>query len=190
MTATTLDRQRTGDSPITLAAGALIAGALLQIVLGVPLAAHQNPSAPAFGLISALNAASHLLLSAGVAGLARSGAAGRGRLAGAGLALTPLGLAVLIVAEATSLVNMDAAVVLFSIATLALGLGPILAGAAVVRARRWDGWRRFTLLACGLYVPLILLPSFALPGLAMNYAIGVWGVCWLLLGLALWAEAS
>ena len=30
----------------------------------------------------------------------------------------------------------------------------------------------------------------ALPGYAMNYAIGLWGVCWLLLGLALRAEAT
>ena len=168
----------------------MIAGALLQLVLGIPLAAFQNPSAPAFGLITALNAVSHLLLLAGVAGLARSGAAGRGRLAGAGLALTLLGLAVLLVAEATSLVAMSAAEVLFGIATLALALGLILAGAAVLRAGRWGGWRRFTPLACGLYIPLVLLPSFALPGLAMNYAIGLWGVCWLLVGLALRAGAT
>jgi hypothetical protein len=35
---------------------------------------------------------------------------------------------------------------------------------------------------------VVLLPSFALPGFASNYAIGIWGVCWLLLGRALRAE--
>jgi hypothetical protein len=168
----------------------MIAGALLQIVLGFPLAAHQNPSSEFFGLISTLNAASHLLLIVGVAGLGRSGAAGRGRLGAAGLGLTLVGLAVLVVAEGTSLVAMDAAVVLFSLATLALAVGPILAGVAVLRARRWAGWQRFTPLACGLFVPLVLMPAFALPGFASNYAIGIWGICWLLLGLALRTEAA
>jgi hypothetical protein len=190
MSATTTEERRAGDMLVTLAAWSLIGGALLQIVLGIPLATHQNPSSPTFGLISALNAVSHLLLIAGVAGLVRSGAAGRGRLAVAGLALTLLGLAVLVVAEATSLVDMGTAVLLFSVATLAVMLGLIAAGAAVLRAGRWGGWRRLTPLACGLFVLLVLIPSFALPGYASNYAIGLWGVCWLLLGLALRAEAS
>jgi hypothetical protein len=34
-----------------------------------------------------------------------------------------------------------------------------------------------------------MLPSFALPGFAMHYAIGAWGVCWLLLGVSQLAEA-
>jgi hypothetical protein len=55
----------------------------------------------------------------------------------------------------------------------------------VLRARVWSGWHRLTPLACGVYILVVLLPSFALPGLAMHYAIGLWGVCWLLLGLAL-----
>jgi hypothetical protein len=36
----------------------------------------------------------------------------------------------------------------------------------------------------------MLIPSFALPGLAMNYAIGLWGPCWLLLGWSLLTEAG
>jgi hypothetical protein len=55
----------------------------------------------------------------------------------------------------------------------------------VLRAERCAGWRRFTPLACGLFIPLVLLPSFALRGFAMHYALGAWGVCWLLLGLSM-----
>lgn len=190
MTTTTLERPPAVDSLIILAAWSMIAGALLQMILGIPLAPFQDASSPAFRTITTLNAVSHLLLIAGVAGLVRSGAAGQSILAVAGLALTLVGLAVLVVAEATSLVAMSAAVTLFGIATLALAVGLILAGVAALRARRRDGWRRFTPLACGLFIPLVLLPSFALPGLASNYAIGLWGVCWLLLGLALRAEAT
>ena len=190
MTTTVVDRPRVGDAPIMLSAWSMIAGGVMMIVLGIPLASLQDSNSPAFGLIAALNAVSHLMLLAGVVGLARSGAAGRGRLAAAGLALTLLGLVVLVAAEAAWLTGLGAADALYSLATLALALGPILAGIAIVRAGRWGGWRRFALLACGLYVPLVLLPSFALPGFAMNYALGLWGVCWLLVGLALRAEAG
>jgi hypothetical protein len=117
-----------------------------------------------------------------VVGLARAGAAGRGRLATAGVALTLLGLVVLTVAEPISLMNMDTAVLFYSSATLLMMLGLILLGVAVLRAGRWAGWHRF--------IPLVLLPSFALPGLASNFAIGLWGVCWLLLGLSQLAEAT
>lgn len=186
---TTAPAHRAADAPIALAAWAMIAGALLQIVLGIPLASLQAQDPPPTA-IPVLNAISHLLLMAGVAGLARSGAAGHGWLAVGGSALTLLGLAVLTVAEATWLARLGAAEALYGIATLALLLGLLLAGAAVVRARRWTGWHRFTPLACGLFIPIVLFPSFALPGYAMNYAIGLWGVCWLLLGLALRAEAT
>ena len=189
MTARTLDQPRVAQSPIMLAAWSTVAGAALTIVLGIPLASFQAQVPPPWW-IAALNAVSHLLLLAGVVGLAWAGVAGRGRLATAGLALTLLGLAVLTVAEVSWLAGLGATDALYAIATLALMLGLILLGVAVLRAGRWAGWHRYTPLACGLYIPLVLLPSFALPGTAANYAIGLWGVCWLLLGLALRAQAA
>ena len=189
MTANTLDQPRVVQSPITMLAWCTIAGAVMSIVLGIPLASFQDPVSPPWW-IAALNAVSHLLLIAGVVGLARAGAAGRGRLATAGVGLTLLALAVLTVAEAISLSNMDVAVFFYSGASLLMMLGLILLGVAVLRAGRWGGWHRFTPLACGLYIPLVMFPSFALPGYASNYAIGLWGVCWLLLGLSQLAEAA
>jgi hypothetical protein len=165
----------------------MIAGAVLTFVAGIPLASFQ---ATMPWWIAALNAISHVLLAAGVLGLARTGAPGRGGLATAGVGLTLLGLAVLIVAEAISQVNQDTAGLFYSSATLLMLLGLILLGIAVLRTGRWTSWRRFTPLVCGLYILLIMAPSFALPGFASNYAIGVWGVCWLLLGVALLAETA
>jgi hypothetical protein len=184
MQSTTVARSRPGESMITLAAWSAIAGALLQIVLGIPLA-HLQAQLPVPTTILGLNAISHLLLLVGIVGLARSGAARRGPAAGTGIALTLLGLVVLTVAEFTATVNMDTAVLFYGSATLALTLGLILTGVAVLRAGHWTGWKRFTPLACGLFIPLVLLPAFALPGYASNYAIGIWSVCWLLLGLSL-----
>ena len=190
MSLTTFERRHAGDSLISLAAWAVIAGALLQIVLGIPLAPLQARE-PVLWPIAALNAVSHLLLIAGVVGLAQSGGMGRGRLMAAGLGLTLLALAELTVAEAIwAIAGEESAVLFYSTATLALMLGLILAGVAVLRADRWIGWHRFTVLATGLFIPLILMPSFALPGYAPNYAIGIWGVCWLLLGVALRVEAT
>ena len=184
MQSTTVERSRPGESMITVAAWSAIAGALLQIVLGIPLA-HLQAQLPVPTTILGLNAISHLLLLVGIVGLARSGAAGRGRIAGAGIALTLLGLVVLTLAEFTAMVNMDIAVLFYGSATLAMALGLILTGVAVLRAGRWTGWQRFTPLVCGLFIPLVVIPAFALPGYASHYAIGIWGVCWLLLGLSL-----
>ena len=189
MTANTLDQPRVAPSPLVLFAWSTFAGAVLTIVLGIPLASFQAQVPPPWW-IPTLNAVSHLLLLAGVVGLARAGAVGWGGLAVSGLGLTLLGLAVLTVAEISWLAGLGATDALYGIATLAMMLGLILAGVAVLRAGRWAGWHRYTPLACGLYIPLVMLPSFALPGLAMNYAIAGWGVCWLLLGLALQAEAT
>lgn len=188
MTAQTLDQPRTTPSPILLAGWSTIAGGVLSIILGIPLASSQAHE-PTLWWVPLLNAVSHLFLLAGVLGLAWAGAAGRGGLATGGLGLTLLGLAVLTVAEIVWLAGSGVADVLYPVATLALLLGLVLTGVAVLRAGRWGGWHRFTPLACGLYIPLVMLPSSALPGLAMHYALGAWGVCWLLLGVAQLAEA-
>ena len=189
MTTTALERQHSGNPLTNLATWGFIAGGLLMPVVGIPLASlqAQNPPPPA---IPVLNIISHLLLMVGVAGLARSGAAGQGWLATSGPALTLLGLAVLVVAEVTWLAQLAVAETMYGVATLAMMLGLLLTGLVIVRARRWTGWHRFAPLACGLFIPLVLLPSFALPGYAMNYALGLWGICWLLLGFALRAEAT
>ncbi len=133
---------------------------------------------------------SHLLLIVGVIGLVRTGAAGRGGLATAGLGLTLLGLVVLTVAELIWLAGLEIAVLFYSAATLLMMVGLIVAGVAVLRSGRWTGWSRFTPLACGLYMLLVLLPALFMPGLTANYALGVWGVCWLLIGLALLAGGT
>jgi hypothetical protein len=176
------------NSRAGVAATCLVAGGLLQAILGLVLAPHQNPGSPYFALICGLNALSHALLAVGVAVLLRSRAAGSSLPARGGLLTTLFGLALLIVAEFVSLVNMDVAIMFFSAATLAILAGMTSVGIAVLRSGHWTGWRRFTPLLCGLFVLLVVIPSFGLPGYAANYAIGAWGFCWLLLGLALREE--
>jgi len=184
---TTIGKHRSADI-MTLAWAAIVGGALT-IVLGIPLAPLQA-SSPIPTLLLALNAISHLLLLAGIAALARSGAAGRSLLARIGLGLAFLGLGELTLAELVAMANPTSAEVFYWTATLIATLGLVLTGVAVLRAGQWGGWRRFTPMACGLYLPLVVIPSFSLPGHAPHYAIGLWGACWLLLGFALLGPAT
>jgi hypothetical protein len=192
MTANALARPRVGYGFVALSAWSTIVGAVMLLILGIPLAALEARE-PVPWTAAAPNAISHLLTLVGVVGLARLGAAGRGRLAAVGLVGALLGLVVITLAEFVSVTNESSAVAFYSSGTLLTALGLILAGIAMLRSGRWAGWQRFTPLACGLFLPLIVIPALSIPGLpgfVPHYAVGLWGVCWLLLGLALLADAT
>ena len=61
--------------------------------------------------------------------------------------------------------------------------GMTMAGVAVARAAVWHGASRFSLLAVGLYIPLVMVPSMFVHGLWFHYAIGLWGLVLLWLGV-------
>jgi hypothetical protein len=140
-------------------------------------------------LTAGLSSLSHLLLLAGMLGLWTSGAMGRGRIARAGTWITVIGWAILAAAELVDVVSTDVASALFGVSTLGLPVGLILAGIATLRTRVWRGWHRFTPLIAGLFVVIVIFPSFALPGHDFEYVIAAWGLCFVLLGAAMRAEA-
>ena len=179
-----LERRSAGDPLAVLGSWSLIVNAPLQLALGFPLASLQA-STPIPVPILALNAVSHVLLVAGVVGLWRSGATGESRWGRFGILTTIIGLGVLILAEIVAVNDLEAATPFYSAATVTIAIGMLLAGITTIVAKCWQGWRQFAPLACGLYVPLVMIPAFSLPGYAANYAIGLWVVCWLLVGLAL-----
>jgi hypothetical protein len=97
---------------------------------------------------------------------ARSGAVGESRAGRIGARLALVGGVVFVAAHAVSVVFRDArlddsggvaAITLFSIATLLTAAGFVIAGVAVVRAGRWTSWRRYSVLAVGIWV-LCMLP--------------------------------
>lgn len=182
---TTFAPSRGDVSLLPITAWAMIAGGILTFILGVPLAPFQDEGSSRFTFTLGLNAISHLLLIAGVSGLTRSGASGSGALATWGIRLTLLGLTTLTIAEFVAMADTDIAGAFYGLATLAMGAGLVMAGIAVRRAGVWAGWRRHAVLACGLYIPLVLIPAFALPGYGLNFAIGIWGITWLLIGVAM-----
>lgn len=171
---------------LTMGAGALVLTGFAVAEIADPL----TPGQPGFAFRSTAVAIGQLLLLIGLVGLWRSGAAGRGRLGRAGLGTAVAALGVLVAAELVIRVRPDLAEPMFAVAEPLLGVGMVLAGIAVVRARRWFGWRRFAPLGCGLYVLVIVLPVFALSGGPNFVAITGQNLCWLALGVGLWTVTS
>ncbi len=79
---------------------------------------------------------------------------------------------------------------LLPLGALTTGIGMVLVGIAVVRARRWGGWHRPLPLLVGLYPFVAMFPILAATGQPPEPMIALWGILWLLLGLALRAEAG
>lgn len=127
----------------------------------------------------------------GVIGLARSGAAGEGWLAKIGLGLALFASALFLPLELYIIVNLDVGGMLLGFSALLQGLGLLLAGIAVVRAGRWQGWQRWISLLCGLYTFVVLIPALALSPDGYNaWALVGWQIPFALLGLALYQHGS
>jgi hypothetical protein len=179
--------RRSANHHVGWAAWSTIAGGVLQMAGGV-----INPpqGSLAAGAAAGLSSLSHLLLLAGMLGLWASGAMGRGRPAKGATWITVSAWAVLAVAEPMTLISNDVANVLFGIGTLGLAVGLVLAGITTLRTRLWTGWRRFTPLAAGLFLVVLVFPAFSLPGRDFEYVIAAWGASFVLLGVSMRAESA
>lgn len=131
----------------------------------------------------------HVQQLAGVLALARSGFAGSGAAGRAGLGLAATGGALFMAGELVYLADAGTGETVFGLASLTSALGLVLAGVAVLRARRWPGPARFLPVALGTYIvavltPLLVATPFGLLGIAG------WAVLWVLLGLGLYHAAQ
>ena len=90
--------------------------------------------------------------------------------------------------ESVIRVDFNTGNLFFSAAMPLMGLGMILVGVAVFRGRTWSGWRRFAPLACGLYIPFVLIPSFVIAKGPSFIAITGLMVAYLMLGVAMRVE--
>lgn len=146
--------------------------------------------------ISILWASLHALVFVGLLGFARSAVAGPGRSARLGTTLILAGTALLFVGELASIAVRDqrtddtgAVIVgaIFAVAILLTAVGFVAAGIATVRARLWQGWRRFTPLTAGIV-------SCALLGVnvtkALPTGVAIYGLCLLALGVALYTQPT
>jgi hypothetical protein len=136
----------------------------------------------------------HLGELAAVVALALSGAAGTGWPARIGLGAAGLGTLLLAVAEVLIVSSPGPGETLFMIAPNLVGLGLILAGIAVIRARRWTGWHRYVVLALGIYVFVVMTPLIIVsggpPATAGVVALLGWEILWALIAVSVLAETA
>jgi hypothetical protein len=153
-------------------------------------------SSGAYVPVSLVLAALYVPVFIGVLGFARSGVAGAGRSARVGTVVALTGTAVLFAAQLLSIPIADqrmddtgASLVAacFGLGGVLSAIGFIVAGIATVRARRWDGWRRYVPLAIGIWLVafnvLVVTPALAT-------AVAVYGLLLIALGVALWTQPT
>ena len=150
-------------------------------------------SAP-FTLIQAWFVVQHVGLLLGIMALGAAGAAGEGRSPRIGQVLAVVGMSVLTVTEGVAILASAEVVpstfvtfleVSYGISSTLIGVGLVMVGAAVVRARTWQGWRRFLPLATGVYVFVPMMPALSGPFVAARLAISGWMLLFGLLGWTL-----
>lgn len=180
------------DRFIRVAAVAGFLGAAMQVIGGVVETVDRvGPGEPGFAFRTSVIAVAYLMLLVAVIGLTRSGAAGPGWPARIGLGAVGVGFAGFAVAQVVLRVDFGLAErVLFPAATVLIGVGMIVAGVGVLRARRWRGPFRAVPLICGLYPFLVIFPAFAASGGPNFLVLSGWGACWAALAVGLWLSAS
>lgn len=204
-----MDTTFAARSPLVRTSGLLCMAGGITGVLGAVVLATAAPAVGAdrfsypftpggFLVAQSAFALNHVLLLVGVLGLARSGAVGTGVLARGGPAVAAIGWGALTLCELWAMTlatspypspSTDVLGMAYGVATVLIGVGLVLAGIAVLRARVWTGWHRFITLVCGLAVFVIVLPGVFGPFLAGRVALGVWMLLLAALGQALYTEA-
>lgn len=182
-----------GNSGFVRTAGMwLMVGSLLGIGIGTKEAFAPTPFGTLENVImQGIVIIANTLTLIGVVGLARSGAAGEGWLARIGLGIALVASALFLPFEVLVAFNLELGGMLLGMSALAQGFGLLLTGIAVLRARRWKGWQRFTPLLCGLYTFLVLIPALALSPEGYNaWALLGWQIPFFLLGVVLYQHGT
>lgn len=127
----------------------------------------------------------HLLVLVGLVGLIREGVTGDSAWGRWGLYLAIFGRILFLAGEVTLLaLGYDDELVILPIAAMSTAIGMLVAGIAAVRARRWDGWRRFAPLVMGIYPFLLMFPILAVTGARPNLMVSLWGLTFLVIAAA------
>ncbi|MBT2555492.1 hypothetical protein [Arthrobacter sp. ISL-5] len=178
-----------------------IAGALSAVVVSVypPVVVPEHFSYPfnatGFTIAQVFFAVQHVTMVAAIVALLRTPAVGSSRLARAGLFIGIIGLASLSLLELAAITAAHSVSgdplysliqSLFAIPTMLTGIGLVLGGIGVLRARAWRGAKQFLPLVLGIYVFVPLIPAIMGPHVAGRIGIGIWVLLFGLLGWILW----
>lgn len=186
---------------IVAAAATAVAGAVLYLGLqpitdlSDDMWRYPWESSGAFVAFSIVSALLHGLVILGLRAFGRSGAAGGSRSAANGVTLAVTGTALLLVGELLSIPIRNAETsdtsativgVVFALGGITSTVGFLVLGRATLRAGVWQGWRRFTPLATGLWLgAMTFLPPTLLHGM-----VGVYGLCLLGMAIALYTQPA
>jgi hypothetical protein len=118
----------------------------------------------------------HALVLVGLVALRRARVTGESPSGRVGLRLAIAGRVVFLAAELAAIAVGHDEVALFPVAAVSTGIGMLLAGVAVARARRWQGWRRLAPIAMGAYPFIFMFPILAITGERPNLAVSLWGL--------------
>ncbi len=203
MTRTDTDTIRRGATVFMVGAASTFAsGVLVQSVVQPSTAVSDDmwrypwSNSGVFVVVSLFYIVFHLLVVTGLVTFGRSGVAGTSRAARTGVSLSVIGTLLLIAGEVASLPirnarldDTSAAIVgaVFAIGVLVSAVGLLITGKTTLSARQWQGWRRYTPLAAGLW-------TTALVGIAATKAlpagVAVYGLCLLGMAVALYTQPA
>lgn len=201
-TVSTLSARRTNPAIVGFVAGSAVialAGAVLALALQPTTSVSDDlwrypfSSSGAFVAFSAVSAVLYGLVMNGLVAFGRGGAAGRSRSATVGVAAAVIGTALFLVGQVASIFIRDArfddteaqiVIACFALGSFISMIGFLLAGRATARAGIWDGWRRFTPLATGLWLVVLNVLPVAVPAL-LNAGVGIYGLCLLAVAVAM-----
>lgn len=179
---------------VTLAGTLYMVGGAMWVLLIVGATAlgitYGQAQTTAFYIAEALFVVIQSLLFVGFFGIWWSDGVGRGMFGKIAFGLGALGHLLFVLLEAHSLILGDLSP-LFPLAPLVSAVGILLTGIAVLVAKQWQGWARWLPLLTGLYPWLFMFPFLAfITGEPSDYAIGLWGLVRLVLGLAIRVQAG
>lgn len=152
-----------------------------------------------FLIVQAVFAVHHVGLIAGVVALALSGAVGRGRVARGGAWMLVAGTVMLTASELLAMryvdwnneaANAGLMGAAYGISCTVMGLGAILAGVGVRRAKVWSGWRAWTPMVIGVAQFVMLTPGMFGGFVVARLVIGAWMLMFAALGWSLYAESK
>lgn len=139
----------------------------------------------------------HLGLVVLLVALAFSGAA-RGRIFQTGAWVAALGMGLFCVAEVLAMGYVDADLAAanagaigatYGVASVVNGLGMLVAGAGTARAHRWSGWRRWSPLATGVSLFVVVVPGLFGGFVVGRVVIAVWMLLFAAVGWSLYVES-
>lgn len=124
-------------------------------------------------------------------GLWKSKAAGNGVFGKISLGIFIAGLAALLVAQIVQWLTKNPDFFLYPVGGIFQLLGGLLAGIAVVTAKRWAGWQKYAPLLQGLYYLLALfLPIVISDQSPTQFSESLWQVTWFITSLALFTKSG